>query len=226
MGTTVTTLTFHERGFDAAIVLNGDLPEAEIFEHLADVPLIAADGAADALVRIGVIPEFVVGDLDSVAAETLRMLDGTSELVVEPDQDSNDFEKSLRFAQGQLWKRLLVLGIHGGDLEHTLNNWSVLMRYGRDLALCALDRSRYAIPVFGSFVHVPASDELLSLIPQPLARLTTSGLRWELQSEELSLGMREGARNRAVSERIEITVHDGSLLFFCDARFPASPTFG
>jgi len=226
MGTPMTNLFFTEHGFDAIVVLHGDLPEADVMERMADMPFIAADGAANMLVRHGIIPEYVVGDLDSVTVDTLEAIHGVSELVVEPDQESNDFEKALRFAEGQLWKRLLILGMHGGDLEHTLNNWSVLMRYGRAMALCAYDRGRYAIPVFSSFSHAPNAQELLSLIPQPMARLTTQGLQWELQDEPLQLGAREGARNRAVADDVHVTIHDGSLLFICDARLPSAPSFG
>ena len=218
-------LTFDEATFDAVICLNGDLPPTSVFETLVDRPLIAADGAANLLVAAGIGPEYVVGDLDSVTQETLERLDGLADLVPEDDQDTTDFEKSIRFAESQLWKNLLVVGMHGGDLEHTLNNWSVLMRHARDLQITAFERDRYAIPVFGSFTYKAAEDELLSLIPQPLATLTTSGLVWNLDNESLELGTREGGRNRAAESSVHVDVHDGSLLFFCSARLPASPIF-
>ena len=218
-------LTFSETPFDAVICLNGDLPDTAVFEQLADRPLIAADGAANLLVEAGIGPEFVVGDLDSVTPQTLERLEGLAELVAETDQDTTDFEKSIRFAESQLWKNLLVIGMHGGDLEHTLNNWSVLMRHSRALQLTAFERDRYAIPVFESFTYEASPDELLSLIPQPLATLTTSGLVWNLENESLELGTREGARNRAAESTVHVNVHNGSLLFFCSARLPASPIF-
>ncbi|MBS1562652.1 MAG: thiamine diphosphokinase [Bacteroidetes bacterium] len=211
--------------FDALICLNGSIPESDLFEHFAELPLIAADGAATALVANGIVPEFIVGDLDSIDAETLQRLEGLADVIVEPDQDMNDFEKTLRFAEGQLWKRLLIVGMHGGDLEHTLNNWSVMMRFGRTLSLTALDRGRYAVPLYASTAFPPVNDELISLIPQPHAHLTTEGLQWPLSNEALSLGGREGARNKAAADLVQITVHDGSLLFFCDARLPFAPEF-
>jgi thiamine pyrophosphokinase len=122
-----------------------------------------------------------------------------------------------------LWTNILVLGMHGGDLEHTLNNWSVLMRHGREASLTAFDRGRYAVPISTSFRYSPRPDELLSLIPQPLAHLTTSGLVWDLANEPLELGTREGGRNRASGSEISIELHSGSLLFFCDARLPLAP---
>jgi len=219
-------LTFSDTPFDAVICLNGDLPDTAVFEQLADRPLIAADGAANLLVAAGIGPEFVVGDLDSVTPQTLERLEGLAELVAEADQDTTDFEKSLRFAESQLWKNLLVIGMHGGDLEHTLNNWSVLMRHSRALQLTAFERDRYAIPVFESFTYEASPDELLSLIPQPLATLTTSGLVWNLENEALELGTREGARNRAAESTVHVNVHTGSLLFFCSARLPFAPGMG
>jgi len=211
--------------FDAIICLNGTIPSEDVFEQFADIPLIAADGAATSLVAHGIVPEFVVGDLDSVDADTLLRIDGLTEVIVEPDQDMNDFEKTLRFAEGQLWTRLLIVGFHGGDLEHTLNNWSVMLRYGRTLSLTALDRTRYAVPLYSSTSFVAATEELLSLVPQPHAHLTTEGLQWPLTNEPLTLGGREGARNRAAADVVQITIHEGSLLFFCDARLPFAPEF-
>ena len=211
--------------FDAVICLSGDLPTTDVLEQIGGRPLIAADGAANTLVQAGIGPEFIVGDMDSVLPETLERLQGITEVVLETDQDSTDFEKSLRFAETQLWRRLLIIGIHGGDLEHTLNNWSVLMRHSRAMQLTAYERGRYAIPLFASTTYHASADETISLVPQPLATLTTTGLVWNLRNESLELGMREGARNRAIGGPVDLEIHHGSLLFFCSARLPDSPIF-
>lgn len=217
------TLTFSDTPFDAVICLNGDLPDTADIELIGHQPMIAADGAANTLFHAGIIPEFVVGDLDSIEEATLGALKGVSELVYDQDQDTTDFEKALRFAERQMWKRLCIVGIHGGDFEHTLNNWSVLVRMGRDLHLTAYDRGRYAIPMYESFSYYAHTDELLSLVPQPQARITTSGLVWNITDDLLALGHREGARNRAKDEQVRVEIHDGSLLFFCTARMPIAP---
>jgi len=209
--------------FDAVVCLHGSLPSDDVFEHLMERPLIAADGAATQLFDRGIIPEFVVGDLDSIRADVRDTLTSMSEFVHQPDQETNDFEKALTFAESMLWKNILVVGIHGGDLEHTLNNWSVLMRFGRSMQLAVLDRERIALPMFESFAYEGTEHEIISLIPQPATRITTRGLYWALNNEHLELGTREGARNRATHPRIEVEVHDGALLFFCDAALPHAP---
>lgn len=217
------TLSLEGTQFDAIIALFGDVPPLSVFEQLAHVPLIAADGAASSLVNVDVFPEYVVGDLDSLDGDVLRALEGISEFVPDPDQNSNDFEKSIRFAAAQLWQRVLIVGMHGGDLEHTLNNWSVLKKFAPSMPLAVLDRERYIIPVSSSFTVAVQPNELVSLIPQPEARISTKGLQWELSDEVLALGVREGARNIAVDGKVEVVIHEGSLLFCCDARIPWSP---
>lgn len=208
---------------DAIICLKGQPPAIEVIQHFADIPLIAADGAANLLYDLEILPEYIVGDLDSVLPEVIEAMRETTEIIVEVDQDINDFEKALRFAQQMLWKRVLVTGIHGGDLEHTLNNWSVLMRYGVNMDIIAIDGERIGMPLYGSTSYKSDMDEIISLIPQPEATLTTRGLAWPLTQESLSLGVREGARNRSTGERVELEIHSGAVFMFVDARLPLLP---
>lgn len=208
---------------DALICLKGAPPSITELEHFADVPIIAADGAANLLYDLDVLPEYVVGDLDSVLPEVLEAMRTTTEIIVEIDQDINDFEKALRFAQQMLWKSVLVTGIHGGDLEHTLNNWSVFMRYGTSMDLLALDGNRIGIPLYGPTSYAASEHEIISLIPQPTASLTTQGLHWPLTREHITLGLREGARNRAVEPSVVVDIHEGAVFMFVEAQLPQLP---
>lgn len=204
--------------FDAVILLNGLLPDRPVLELVSSVPFIAADGAANALIDMGIIPDILTGDLDSVRPEVAESVRQHGMVIADPDQDINDFEKALRVAASSHWNTILVAGIHGGELEHTLNNWSVLMRHGRSMSLYALDGHRIGAPVYETFTYCADVGETISIIPQPRVRLTTDGLHWPLTDEVLELGTREGARNRATHPNVTITVHDGSALVFVDSR--------
>lgn len=219
----IVRLHFDRTLFDAVLCLNGAIDTDVLEQYFSNVPIIAADGAANTLYSHGIIPDMVVGDLDSVLDDTLEAVRPYSQIVQIVDQDITDFEKSLRVSQSQLWNRVLVTGLHGGDLEHTLNNWSVFYRYAQTQPLTILDGNRYVISVVDSLLVALQPGEIVSLIPQPSARISTSGLQWNLDDESLEMGIREGARNRITETEARIQIHQGSLLFVFNARLPFAP---
>jgi len=203
--------------YDIILCLNGDLPPIEFFTTQTK-PIFAADGAAWKLHKLGIKPQVIVGDMDSFSRQEHHGEFADSELLWMPDQDTNDFEKLLLVTHERGNHSLLICGMHGGELEHTLNNWSVLTRYAWTHKLHVYDAGRIAVPVLDSFALDTKPNEMISLIPQPLAQLTTKGLQWELRDETLELGIREGARNRATGKQIQIHVHNGAVLVFFDAE--------
>mgnify|MGYP000975231144 CR=1 FL=1 len=205
---------------DAIICLNSILPKKSVFSKFPNIPIIAADGATNQLMKKGIIPNFIVGDLDSCKNKYINSIP-VNNLIHIPEQDTNDFEKNINFAQNQNWKKILIFGFHGGELEHTLNNWSIIKKYSTKLQLLIFESKRYCFPLGKGEYSISTKDnEIISLIPQCKAILTTIGLKWELSNEELQLGVREGARNRAIKDKIQIHIHSGEILLFLDSRIP------
>lgn len=199
--------------YDALICLDADLPDKEFFFDFKNIPIICADGAGNRIIDKGIIPDFIVGDLDTLDFDSLP---NEVKLIERPDQDSNDFEKSLNFAIENEFKTLLILGLHGGVLEHTLNNWSILIKYMKSISLWIYDKGRIGMPTDRSISIDCVQGEIISLIPQPEVTLTTKNLQWELNKETLRLGQREGARNVALSSNVQFILHKGSVLIFKD----------
>jgi len=58
-------------------------------------------------------------------------------------------------------------------------------------------------------------DNIISLMPMPIAKgITTSGLQYKLEDEDLEFGVREGTLNKATSDKILINFKSGDLLLF------------
>lgn len=209
-----------DANFDCIICLNSKIPSLGFFLQLNNLPIIAADGGAVRLFEIGVLPDFVVGDLDTFDASGIGKYFKNVEIIREPSQEINDFEKSLNFAIQKGFRNILIIGFQGGELEHTLNNWSVLIKFADLLNLCIYDFGRYAIPLNHSVQIDVGKYEMISIIPQPFCNITTQNLRWNLNGENLKLGEREGARNIAESSTIQIELNEGTYLLFLDARLP------
>ncbi len=200
----------------AFVTLDARLPDRGFVESLPPALHVAADGAALRLLALGITPDLVVGDLDSIGDDHGI---APERLIRIEDQDANDFEKCLRHCLSRDLTRIMVFGLHGGELEHTLNNWSVFMRFAQRADLCLYDAGRFGIPVFKELILPARRDEMISFIPQPAAVITSSGVEWPLTNEVLSLGVREGARNRATERIVSLSVHEGAVLTFCDAHY-------
>lgn len=213
-----------ESQFDAVICLDADIPDKNIFD-LFEIPVLASDGAGVTLTEMGVLPDKIIGDLDSFYAKRGNEKIPDNKLIFEEDQETNDFEKCLKYCLNNDFRNVLIVGFHGGLLEHTLNNWSVFKRYAKQLDLCIYDKDRYCIPLHNSIKAKLKEGEIISLIPQPTVNITTTGFKWELKDEVLELGTREGARNVAENGYIEIQINDGEILMITDNRLPYSPNF-
>lgn len=209
---------------EAVICLNGELPSLEQFSHLASqiphIPILAADGAATKLRHLHMQPTVIIGDLDSLADELEYWQQQFVEICHVPDQNSTDFEKCLDYALAHDLKHLLVLGADGGDLDHTLNNWSIIIRYGQRVSMTIANAGQSGVPLYESVQFVVQPQSLVSLIPQPFVRLSTTGLQWNLHQEILALGIREGARNRALDANVALVLHEGALLVLLPTIFP------
>lgn len=222
----MTALAFLEKSPDCILVLQGCKPEKEVFSYFPESIIIATDGAAIELLNLGVIPNTVIGDMDSINPELLK--DTQCEIIKDMGQENNDFEKALIHILQKGFSEILIMGIHGGDFEHSLNNVSVLWKYVERFSIITIVDSlqRIAIPVFFSFSwNTCVPGEIISLIPFPHAKLSTQGFEWELEKEVLELSVREGARNKAKNQDLHIDLLEGRFLFFCDSRFPRLPQF-
>ncbi len=214
---------FGRKKFDAVVCLDGNIPDDEFFGKMGEIIYLAADGAALRLIKRGIEPDYVIGDLDTFYVDPMSEQIDKSKIIHKPSQDINDFEKTLIFAKEIGYENVLIIGFHGGELEHTLNNWSIFKRYSKKMNLCIYDRKRYGMSTFDNIELPTRKKELISLIPQPSVLLTTKNLHWELINEKLELGLREGARNIAAKEKIFIQVHEGELIIFFDNKLPFAP---
>lgn len=217
-------IKFSNIRFDAVLCLNGEISH---FEYIKEFKgnIYCADGAAYKLIYNDIAPDYVIGDLDSINENLIKEKYPDIVFYKKESQESNDFEKCLDYMIDKNIDNILIFGLQGGELEHTLNNWSVLKRFADKLNLVVLHKNRYAFVVKNNSEIELKENELVSLIPQPKCLLTTSGLKWNLKNEYLEIGKREGARNLVESQNVHLDIHEGELLFFIDSRYPYSIIF-
>ena len=174
------------------LVGGGPVSQEDLCESLALAPyLVAADGGADLCLAAGVIPDLVIGDLDSVSPEALQTL-GTDRIVHDPDQDTTDFEKCLARIESPL---VLGLGFLGARIDHQLAAFSALVRRpgGSVVLIGGDDICLHAPPALA--LDLPAGMRL-SLFPLARVSGTSRGLEWPIDGPAFAADGRIGTSNR------------------------------
>jgi thiamine pyrophosphokinase len=168
------------------------------------LPIIAADGAANSLAIKGIVPDMIVGDLDSVRPDLL--IDG--KFMEVNDQNSSDFEKALNYLSNNNLLPTIILGINGGYMDHILNNINIFVQtnsifFGKDIVGLVLN---------GHHTFNLAIGTKLSVFGIPRCCITTNGLKWNLNMAELTFPGFNSCFNRTASENISIDMINGIAL--------------
>jgi thiamine pyrophosphokinase len=213
------------------IFANGELPNLEAARALlqADDYLIAADGGANHLLKMGILPEIVIGDLDSIDEDTLFDLTSADVDIKQysEDKDETDIELALRYAVELRPSAILIVGALGGRLDQTLANLSIIT----DLTLPGIDIHlddgveevffcRASAGKGGQVASSPQgevqgrSGDIVSLIPwhSSVEGVHTEGLKWPLYGETLFSDKSRGVSNEMVKNDASIRIQSGLLL--------------
>ena len=155
-------------------------------------PIVAADGGAAALRAAGRIPDAVVGDLDSLAAEDAALLpSGRLHRIAE--QDSTDFEKGLSRIAAPL---VLAVGFLGGRADHALAAMSVLARgVGPPCVVVSEEDAVAAAPRRLALDLAPGTR--VSLFPMAPVAGSSEGLRWPVDGIAFAPAGKIGTSNEA-----------------------------
>jgi thiamine pyrophosphokinase len=196
----------------ALLIANGVLPSLRFVRELAsssDV-VACADGGTKHALRLGIQPDFVIGDLDSLSV-TMRGHLKQAKIVESIDQNKTDLEKAILFLLGRKAKHITVVGATGKRIDQTIASIALLVKYRRRARLTFVDPTG-EIEIVQSRTEFRAKvGTTVSLIPtsRPV-RLTTKGLRYALEDERLEFGSR-GVSNEVITPVVEIRVRGGTL---------------
>lgn len=197
--------------YDCVVVANGSFPQtARPLKLLKNAPvIIACDGAVQSLHERGLIPTAIVGDLDSIPSEMLKLYAHLIHVV--EDQEINDLTKAVRFAHSSGYQKILILGATGLREDHTLGNISLLTDYATSFDQIEMI-SDYGIftPVSGTTTLESYPGQQVSIFSvYPEGTITTEGLKWPICNRRLTAWW-QGTLNEATGETFTITLSSGS----------------
>ena len=201
------------------IFANGEIPRLENARTLlhTDDYIICADGGTRHALALGLKPNLVIGDMDSIDKEQWQKLKnaGVPIELFPRDKDETDLELAIDRAIELKPKALLIIGALGGRLDQTFGNTALLSDARLATINIRLDDGMEEIFFCRDQEEVRGrSGDIVSLIPwgNPVQGVQTRGLKWPLQRETLFPEKTRGISNEMTGEVASITIASGLLL--------------
>lgn len=211
----------------AIIFLSGEGADTTHLSQYLDsgALLIGCDGGTRHILNLGLVPNVIIGDFDSLPRSTIigalppngqeTVIDGITYVRYPKDKDCTDAELAIRYAVQAGCTEIILTGTLGGRLDHLLGN--VLLLDKREFALVKLkiiEANQEAFIIRGrALVHGKKGD-IISFIPitgHPRVA-SSNGLAYDLSSYRLSRQGNLGISNVMLRATAEIVMAQGSLL--------------
>ncbi len=174
--------------------------------------VIAADKGYETCRRLGITPDLVVGDFDSLG----MVPEADNLILLNVRKDDTDLEHAVSVALEKGCDDFVIYGAVGGQLDHTLGNIAVAHRaalagarivfYGEDSSFTVIRDSSYSFPARDSGrISVFSLDGTAHGV-------TIRGLSFEADGIDLPQGTTRGVSNAFIGKPSAISVSDGTLL--------------
>lgn len=184
--------------------------------------VVAVDAGLEALKPLGLIPDAVVGDFDTVNPaiyQEYRKLQGIPFEIHKPEKDETDTELAIDTAIRLGAGSLTILGATGGRIDHMLGNIHLLYTcLEREIPACIIDRQNkiYLLQEGACFERASSWGTYISFIPltEAVTGITLTGFKYPLYQKNIRIGREAGLciSNELADERGSIEFSSGILI--------------
>jgi len=202
------------------ILANGKPPRKNIitfFQKKGYDTLICADGGADSALKLGLTPDYIIGDLDSISKAALTKFKRRSNIINYKRQNDTDVEKCLKFAVRNKFKEALLVGVTGNRLDHTFCNIGIVLKFFNQINISLIAEDSFLKAYKGKLKLKTFPGEIISLYGfNKKTKITSQGLKYRLKNISLPFGEKESTSNIATSKSLQLTILHGIIFVIRD----------
>jgi thiamine pyrophosphokinase len=203
------------------IVSGGCLGDQSFFQEkisrMGNCLIICCDGGARHFRYLGIKPDVIIGDMDSIDPASLASYSTSGIKIIKypANKDFTDTELALDYALGLKPESIFIWGALGGRIDHTLANVFLLDK-GKEKGI-----RTYLVDEYGevfvldketAFINETGKTvSLLALSPE-VTGITLSGFLYPLKEGTLIMGECRGISNIITDARAGISIRQGKLL--------------
>ena len=212
----------------AIIVANGFIRDPSLtykkmngrFGFTRDDIVVCADGGASNALKMGLIPDVVIGDMDSIkfgVKEKIKEKSAKTRYISTSSQkDESDTQLAVEYTLGLRGiKKILITGAIGNRIDHTLANIMLLSAPElEDIDVRILTDNSDMFIVRKPVLISGTPGKIITLLSlSPYTYFTgTLGLKYELKEEKLDFSPVRGLSNEFIDKKAKLDIREGTLL--------------
>lgn len=178
----------------------------------SDAYIIAADSGFSMLDRMGIVPDVLVGDFDSL---TEKLPDGCEIITAAAEKDDTDTMLAIKTALSRGYRDMTIAGSIGGRLDHTVANiqsLAYILENGAKGKLVGENDIVYLLAA-GEYRFTQNHNIYFSVFSySEEAVITTSGTKYNLNSYRLTDSFPLGVSNEILSSECILKIEKGRIL--------------
>ncbi len=180
--------------------------------------VIAADAGYNHLKRLGVEPDILLGDFDTIGQIPSHL---KNVIRFPAEKDYTDTHLAINEGKAREYTQFAIYGAIGGKrLEHTIANLQLASdcaKNGYDMLLT--DGKTFVYTLHNSNIEFEKAHHgkiSLFCMSDKAIGVTVEGLKYTLDNAELSNGFPLGVSNEFIGEKAKISVQDGTLMIISE----------
>lgn len=202
------------------ILANGHPPSKSTIKFLQSKGyniLICADGGANSAKILDLIPEYIIGDLDSIRTDVYKYFNDKCEIIKINRQNDTDVEKCLKFVIRKKFDEVMLLGATGDRLDHSFCNLGMVLKYFNEINIKIIHQRSLLSAYTGNIILSTFPNEIISLYGfDSKTRIKSYGLKHPLRNITLPFGQKESTSNIAVNNKVQLRITGGKIFVIRD----------
>ena len=201
------------------IVSGGEPPLKENLKRLSSHAelVLAADIGAKYCLDAGVVPDVVIGDMDSLPLDLAdRLGTGGMEVISYPrDKDETDTLLALDYAMARGASEIIILSGLGDRFDHSIANLHLLYRALKKGVRASILTSMHDIFLVDSEHYINGKKgKTVSFLPltEKVEGIDLVGFKYDVRSATMEIGFPYGVSNVILEDSASVKVREGVLV--------------
>ena len=187
----------------------------KILEENKFETIIAADKGLEALNKINVMPNYIIGDFDSVNKTTLNQYkDKNIEITyLKPEKDFTDTHMAIKLAIEKRAKHITIIGATWTIMDNTLANIHILNEALQNNVPTEIINENNRIMLINRKAKLIKNTnyKYVSIIPltTKITGVTLKGFKYNIENATINLGESIGVSNEQIEQEALIEIKEG-----------------